>query len=79
MGIYINKGNEGFRSALNGEYVDKTGMIEIINKTLDTERLYTGVTCSRLFGKYMAVEMLRAYYDKSCEHPNAVRCSCRLR
>lgn len=26
MGIYINKGNEGFRRALNGEYVDKTGL-----------------------------------------------------
>lgn len=67
MGIYINKGYEGFRSALNGEYVDKTGMIEIINKTLDTERRYTCVTRSRRFGKTMAVDMLCAYYDKSCD------------
>lgn len=67
MGIYINKGNECFRSALNGEYVDKTGMIGIINKTLDTERRYTCVTRSRRFGKSMAAEMLCAYYDKSCD------------
>lgn len=67
MGIYINKGNEGFRLALNGEYVDKTGMIEVINKTLNTERRYTCVTRSRRFGKSMALDMLCAYYDKSCD------------
>ena len=67
MGIYINKGNEGFRRALNGEYVDKTGMIEVINKTLDTERSLTCVTRSRRFGKTMALKMLCAYYDKSCD------------
>lgn len=67
MGIYINKGNGSFVSALNGEYVDKTGMIEIINKTLNTERRYTCVTRSRRFGKSMALDMLCAYYDKSCD------------
>lgn len=67
MGTFINKGNEGFRRALNGEYVDKTGMIEIINKTLDTERSLTCVTRSRRFGKSMALDMLCAYYDKSCD------------
>lgn len=67
MGIYINKGNEGFKRALNGGYVDKTGMIEIINNTLDTERSMTCVTRSRRFGKSMVVAMLYAYYDKSCD------------
>ena len=67
MGTYINKGNEGFRRALNGEYVDKTGMIEVINKTLNTERSYTCVTRCRRFGKSMALNMLYAYYDKSCD------------
>lgn len=67
MGIYINKGSEGFRSAINSDYVDKTGMIEFINKTLDTERRYTCVTRSRRFGKSMVVDMLCAYYDKSCD------------
>lgn len=67
MGIYINKGNEAFVGARNGEYVDKTGMIEIINKTLNTERRYTCVTRSRRFGKSMALDMLCAYYDKSCD------------
>lgn len=67
MGTYINKGNEGFISALNGEYVDKTGMIDVVNKTLNTEFRYTCVTRSRRFGKSMALDMLRAYYDKSCD------------
>lgn len=67
MGTFINKGNEGFRRAINGEYVDKTGMIEIISKTLDTERSLTCVTRSRRFGKSMALDMLCAYYDKSCD------------
>lgn len=67
MGTYINKGNEGFLSAVNGEYVDKTEMIDVINKTLNTERRYTCLTRCRRFGKTMAVDMLRAYYDKSCD------------
>lgn len=67
MGIYINKGNEGFFSAVNSDYVDKSGMIAVINKTLNTERRYTCVTRSRRFGKSMAVDMLRAYYDESCD------------
>lgn len=67
MGTYINKGNEGFQRALNGEYVDKTDMIAVINRTLDTERAYTCVTRCRRFGKTMAADMLCAYYDKSCD------------
>lgn len=67
MGTYINKGNEGFRRALNGVYVDKTGMIEVINKSLNTEFSLTCVTRSRRFGKTLAIDMLCAYYDKSCE------------
>ena len=38
MGTFINRGNDGFKSALQGEYVDKTDMIAIINKTLNSER-----------------------------------------
>ena len=67
MGAYINKGNEGFRKAINGGYVDKSGLIAVINKTLDTERQYTCVTRCRRFGKSMAAKMLCAYYDKSCD------------
>lgn len=66
MGIYINIGNEGFTSARNSEYVDKSGMIAIINSTLKTERRFSCVTRCRRFGKSMAAKMLGAYYDHSC-------------
>jgi hypothetical protein len=67
MGIYINKGNEGFRSVYNSEYVDKSGLIAIVNKTLFSEQRFSCVTRSRRFGKTMAAKMLQAYYDKSCD------------
>ena len=34
MGLYINKGNAGFRRISNGEYVDKLGLIAVVNQTL---------------------------------------------
>lgn len=67
MGRYINLGNAGFKQARNGEYVDKSGLIAIINKTLNTEAQYTCVSRSRRFGKSMAAKMLCAYYDRSCD------------
>ena len=67
MSAYINKGNDGFRKSINSGYVDKSGLIAVINKTLDTECQYTCVTRCRRFGKSMAADMLCAYYDKSCD------------
>ena len=70
MGIYINRGNEDFQSALVGEYVDKTGLIAIINSTLKSEHRFSCVTRCRRFGKSMAAKMLCAYYDESCDSRN---------
>ena len=70
MGIYINKGNEGFQSTRNSEYIDKSGLIDIVNKTLFTRQRFTCVSRSRRFGKTMAAEMLQAYYDHSCDSRN---------
>ena len=67
MGIYINKGNEGFRSSRNSEYVDKSELIAVMNKTLFTEQRFTCVSRCRRFGKSMAAKMLAAYYDHSCD------------
>ena len=64
MGIYINKGNEGFRQIRNSEYVDKSGLIAIVNKTLFTEGKLSCVTRCRRFGKSMAAKMLCDYYDR---------------
>ena len=67
MGIYINKGNEGFRQIRNSEYIDKSGLIGVVNKTLFTRQKMSCVTRCRRFGKSMAAEMLAAYYDHSCD------------
>ena len=67
MGTYINRGNCEFSDIVNSEYVDKTSLIPLINKTLNTESRYSCVTRCRRFGKSMAAKMLCAYYDKSCD------------
>ena len=67
MGTYINRGNCEFSDIVNNEYVDKTSLIPLINKTLNTECRYSCVSRSRRFGKSMAAKMLCAYYDKSCD------------
>ena len=67
MGTYINRGNCEFSDIVNSEYVDKTSLIPLINKTLNTECRYSCVSRSRRFGKSMAAKMLCAYYDKSCD------------
>ena len=67
MGRYINMGNAGFQSARNGEYVDKSELIGVVNSTLFTERRFSCVSRCRRFGKSMAAAMLAAYYDHSCD------------
>ena len=67
MGTYINIGNAGFQRARNSEYVDKSGLIAVVNNTLNTEHSFSCVTRSRRFGKSLAAKMLCAYYDHSCD------------
>ncbi len=67
MGTYINVGDEGFRRTRNSEYVDKSGLIAVVNKTLFTEQCFSCVTRCRRFGKSMAAKMLCAYYDHSVD------------
>ncbi len=67
MGIYLNPGNRGFRTILNEVYVDKTGLIDFINRTINTPRKLTCFSRPRRFGKSFAAKMLCAYYDNSCD------------
>ena len=64
MGRFLKKGNDGFRAVRNGEYVDKSRLIEIVNATLNTERQFTCVSRARRFGKSVAARMLYSYYDQ---------------
>ena len=63
MGTFINIGNAGFKRIRNSEYVDKSGLIAVVNSSLFTERCFSCVTRCRRFGKSMAAKMLCAYYD----------------
>lgn len=67
MGTYLNSGNYGFQEILQSEYVDKTGLIALINRTVGTMEKLTCVSRPRRFGKSYAAKMLCAYYDCSCD------------
>lgn len=66
MGKYINKGNGGFLSICNSNFVDKSLLIERVNNVMNTENRFMCVTRARRFGKSVAIKMLNAYYDESC-------------
>ena len=66
MGIYLNPGAGLFRMALNSEiYVDKSDMIAVLNRMVNTERRFVCVSRPRRFGKSLTANMLAAYYDGS--------------
>ena len=67
MGTYLNPGNSGFSRIRNSVYVDKSGLIRLVNQTLDTPRCLTCISRPRRFGKSFAAKMLCAYYDKTCD------------
>ena len=56
--FYIDKGNSAFRQSRNSEYIDKSGLIAVVNRTLFTRQKFTCVTRNRRFGKSMATKML---------------------
>ncbi|MCD7708896.1 MAG: AAA family ATPase, partial [Clostridiales bacterium] len=65
MGIYLNPGNNPFKSISNDKiYVDKTGLIDFVNDTIGTPRRMTCFSRPRRFGKSFAAMMLCAYYSK---------------
>ena len=67
MGNYLNPGNSGFSEIRRSLYVDKTGLIRLINDTIGTKQKLTCISRPRRFGKSFAAQMLCAYYDKTCD------------
>ena len=68
MGRFVNPDNSAFQVALNSRiYVDKTGMIEYMNRVLDTTDAYICNSRPRRFGKSYAANMLAAYYSKGAD------------
>lgn len=67
MGVHLNPGNQAFAEIINGDYVDKTGLIDVVNGTINTLNKLTCISRPRRFGKSIAASMLVAYYDCSCD------------
>ena len=68
MGTYFNPSNGGFRKASRDEiYVDKTGLINILNRRLMAEKNCISVSHARRFGKSQAARMIDAYYSRGCD------------
>ena len=67
MGIYINPGYAGFETARAGRYVDKSGLIAVVNDTIGKAEKLSCISRARRFGKSYAAKMLCAYYDRSVD------------
>lgn len=67
MGTYLNPGNGGFERITQSSYVDKTGMINIVNERIGTIENLICISRPRRFGKSYAAKMLCAYYDHTCD------------
>ena len=61
MGIYLNPGNDNFKSMVSGDiYVDKTMMLEVTDRFIDKGNMYVCISRPRRFGKTIAGNMLAA-------------------
>ena len=67
MGLYVNPGNRNFKYIRNSKYKDKSGLIAVINDTLNTDIHLSCISRPRRFGKTYAAQMLCAYYCYGCD------------
>ena len=62
MGSYLNPGNALFKMAVNSQiFVDKSMLIDVTNRYLNTMQRFICVSRPRRFGKSVAADMLAAY------------------
>ncbi len=69
MGRWLNPGYEKYKQLVENAafYVDKTGMLKVLNQWLFSPDRYVCVSRARRFGKTIAADMIAAYYDKSVD------------
>lgn len=68
MGSYLNPSVRSFEMALNSRiFIDKSGLIEITNQSMNSLQRFICVSRPRRFGKSMAMDMLAAYYGKGSD------------
>ena len=71
MGTYFNPSNTGFKKSAEDElYVDKSGLLNLLNKKILAEKNCISVSHARRFGKSQAADMIDAYYSKGCDSEN---------
>lgn len=74
MGIYLNPGYENFREALSAPvYVDKSMMLDTLNRFMEQGNKYICVSRPRRFGKTLTQNMMAAYYSRGCDAENLFR------
>lgn len=68
MGSYLNTGFRAFEFSLNSEiYIDKSEVISLLNRFVNTRQRYICISRPRRFGKSFTAEMLSAYYSKGVD------------
>ena len=64
MGSYLDPGERSFLISRNTKpYVDKSLLIDALNRVVSTEKRFVCVSRPRRFGKTMSANMLAAYYQ----------------
>ena len=68
MGVYLNPGGALFRMARKSQiYIDKSNLIDLLNRRVETENRFVCISRPRRFGKSMAANMVAAYYDRTAD------------
>lgn len=68
MALYLNPSNSNFAEDIKRSiYVDKTGLIAVLNQKIGTGDKFICNSRPRRFGKSMAANMLAAYYCRGCD------------
>ncbi|MBQ5403785.1 MAG: AAA family ATPase, partial [Bacteroidales bacterium] len=67
MSRFLDYGNSDFKRIKNSNFVDKSGLINVLNDKIDTEKSFMCISRPRRFGKSVAAKMIYAYYDRSCD------------
>lgn len=63
MGTDLNPGNSGFSEILQNEYVDKTGLISLINSVMSTPQKLVCVSRPQRFGKSYAAQIEKIHQE----------------
>ena len=68
MNTYVNPGNISFRGDSGSDiYVDKTGLLKVLNREIGKSNRFFAVSRARRFGKSQVCGMIDAYYSRGCD------------